>query len=173
MAKVKGIKKLCKAVSAQLKPFGITAANLSTEYSYVFADGSVTFKITEGSIEDIWFNEFIEERFGYHVENTFIISLLHEIGHAKANWEIEGALQDFCLAEKERISEGMYDNADNLEVQKILEWQYFNLPDEIMATAWAVNYAKEHPKRIRKMWKQFEKAFHDFYEKNLDKEEFI
>ena len=91
---------------------------------------------------------------------------MHEIGHAKANWEIEGALQDFCLAEKERISEGMYDNADNLEVQKILEWQYFNLPDEIMATAWAVNYAKKHPKRVKKMWKQFEKAFHDFYEKN-------
>ena len=45
MAKVKGMKKLCKAVSAQLKPFGISKAVLSTEYSYVFADGSVTFNI--------------------------------------------------------------------------------------------------------------------------------
>ena len=173
MAKVKGIKKLCKAVSAQLKPFGITAANLSTEYSYVFADGSVTFKITEGSIEDIWFNEFIEERFGYHVENTFIMSLLHEIGHAKANWEIEGAIYDFCMKEKERIGLEMEQYADNLEMQKVIEWQYFNLPDEIMATQWAVTYAQKHPKRIKKMWKQFEKAFHSFYEKNLDKEEFM
>ena len=166
MTKVKGTKKLCKAVSAQLKPFGISKARLSTEYSYVFADGSITFKITEGAIEDIWFNEFIEERFGYHVENTFIMSLLHEIGHAKANWEIEGAIQDFCLAEKERIADEMWNNVNNMEVQKILEWQYFNLPDEIMATAWAVDYAKKHPKKIEKMWKEFEKAFHKFYEKN-------
>lgn len=164
--KIKGTKKLCKAVSAQLKPFGITRAELSTEYSYVFADGTVTFKITEGTMEDEWFNEFIEERFGYHVENTFIISLLHEIGHAKANWEIEGAIQDFCLAEKERIAEGMAESYNDFETQKILEWQYFNLPDEIMATQWAVDYARNHPKKVRKMWKKFEKAFHKFYEKN-------
>ena len=169
MTKVKGTKKLCKAVSAQLKPFGITKARLSTEYSYVFADGSVTFKITEGAIEDIWFNEFIEERFGYHVENTFIMSLLHEIGHAKANWEIEGAIQDFCLAEKERIAENMAESYNDFETQKILEWQYFNLPDEIMATQWAINYAKKHPKKIRKMWHKILK----FYEKNLDKEELM
>ena len=173
MAKVKGTKKLCKAISTQLKPFGITKAVLSTEYSYVFADGSVTFKITEGEIEDIWFNEFIEERFGYHVDNTFIMSLLHEIGHAKANWEIEGDISKFCDLEKERIFKGMEEYAGNREEQKILEWQYFNLPDEIMATQWAVNYATKHPKKIKKMWKEFEKAFHEFYEKNLDKEEFM
>ena len=173
MAKVKGIKKLCKAVSAQLKPFGITAANLSTEYSYVFADGSITFKVTEGALEDTWFNEFIEERFGYHVNNTFIISLLHEIGHAKANWEIEGAIQDFCIKEKDRIATEMANKENDFDAQKILEWQYFNLPDEIMATQWAVDYALKHPKKIKKMWKKFEKAFHKFYEKNLDKEEFM
>ena len=49
---------------------------------------------------------------------------------------------------------------------KALEWQYFNLPDEIMATQWAVNYAKEHPKKIKKMWKKAQSALLDFYKKN-------
>ena len=53
------------------------------------------------------------------------------------------------------------------EVRK-LEWQYFGLPDEIMASAWAVDFAKENPAEIERMWKAIEKAFHKFYAKNLD-----
>lgn len=164
MAKVKGIKKLNKAVSAQLAPFGISKAVLTDEYSYHFDSEKVTYKITENDIEDIWFTEFIEERFGYHVENSFIISLLHEVGHHKANEEITGAVYDFCMAEKDRINEEMQD-ADEFH-SKELEWQYFNLPDEIMATQWAVDYAVNHPRKIKKMWENMKNDFIKFYIKN-------
>ena len=148
MAKVKGAKVLNKAITKELKDFGIKSAVCTDEYSYLFDKKMVTYKLTENTVEDKWFSEFIESRFGYEVRYPFIISLLHEVGHHKANDNIVGDIYDFCMAEKERISEEMI-NADD-EEQKALEWEYFNLPDEIMATAWAVDYAKKHPKKVKK-----------------------
>jgi hypothetical protein len=47
----------------------------------------------------------------------------------------------------------------DLKHGKELEYQYFNLPDEIMATQWAVWYAENHTKQIEKMKKDFEPLF--------------
>ena len=164
MTKVKGTKVLNKVITNQLADFGIKKAVCTGDYSYLYDKEIVTYKLTEGTVEDKWFTEFIEERFGYEVRYPFIMSLLHEVGHHKANENIVDDVYDFCIAEKERISDEMI-NAD-AEYSKVLEWQYFNLPDEIMATAWAVNYAREHPKKVKKMWKKAQKALMDFYEKN-------
>lgn len=164
MAKVKGTKVLNKTISKELSPFGIKKAVCTDEYSYLYDKGIVTYKLTEGTTEDLWFAEFIKERFDYEVQYPFIMSLLHEVGHHKANDDIQGDLYDFCMSEKERIQEDMV--GASKKKSKKLEWQYFNLPDEITATKWAVDYAKAHPKKIKKMWKVAKKALLDFYEKN-------
>ena len=161
---VKGTRKLNKAISAVLAPFGIAGAKLSDEYSYHYDTEKIYYKVTENAIEDIWFLEFIEERFGYKPKYPFVMSLLHEVGHHEANDEIEGALLDFCLMEKQRIAEEM-ETADDEESKK-LEWQYFNLPDEIMATAWAVNFSKNNPDMVEQMWTKMRKAFYKFYTAN-------
>ena len=141
MTELKGKDKLNKAISKELKPFGISSANLSDEYAYYFENESVAFKLTS-AIEDRWFNEFIAERFNYVCDVPFVLSLLHEIGHHKANDEIDGAIYEFCMAEKERISE------------------------EIMATQWEVNYAKKHPKKIKNMWERMRANILVFYAEN-------
>lgn len=165
MAKLKGLNELNKAVSAEVKPFGIEEAFCEGfNYSYHFDTEKIGFTIVEDE-SDRLFNEFIEERFGYTVKSTFIISLLHEIGHYKANDDIIDSVYDFCEEEKERIFSEM-SNAKTLAERRKLQYQYFNLPDEIMATAWAVGYAKKHPKKIKKMWENCEKALHKFYEIN-------
>ena len=164
MAKVKGTKVLNKAISKELSAFGIKKAICCNEYAYSYDENTVSYKITENEIEDLWFSEFLKERFNYVDKYPFVMSLLHEVGHHKANDDIAGEVYDFCLAEKERIQEEMLTAVG--EESKKLEWQYFNLPDEIMATKWAVDYAKSHPKKIKKMWKKMRKAFFNFYEKN-------
>ena len=171
--RIKGKKKLDKAILAEVIPFGIQSAKLSNEYAYYYEDESISYKLNCGAVEDEWFNEFLEERFGYKCKGSaesFVLSILHEVGHHKANDEIEGAILDFCNTEKERIDREMQD-AD-AERSKVLEWQYFNLPDEIMATQWAINYAKKHPKKIIKMWKAIEPVIIDLYRKNLNHEIF-
>jgi len=161
--RVKGKAKLNRAISAELAPFGISSASLSDEYAYYYEDEKVTFKLTQ-EVEDEWFNEFVRERFGYACEYSFVLSLLHEIGHHKANDEIEGAILDFCTAEKERIEDEM--QGANAERSKVLEWQYFNLPDEIMATQWAVDYAKSHPRKVKRMWERMKASIMEFYMAN-------
>jgi hypothetical protein len=165
MSEVKGLKKLNKAISKELATFGIAKAECTGEYSYVFADETVTFKLTEGTIEDDLFDEFVRDRFGYNIPSSFVFSLLHEVGHHKANDNIIDDVYSFCLAEKERIEKEM-EFAETIEEVKKLEFQYFNLPDEIMATQWAVKYSVQHPQEIEKMWVECEKALHKFYRKN-------
>ena len=165
MAKIKGLKKLNKKISKQLAPFGINKAFCSNDYSYIFASKQVTFKLTEGTYEDKWFTEFVKERFNYDVRYPFIISLLHEVGHSKTDAQIQDELYDFCFKEKKRIDKEMQ-SVETIEEAKKLEWQYFNLPDEIVATAWAVNYAKTYPKKVEKMWRKSQKALLKFYNKN-------
>ena len=161
--KVKGLKKLNKAITAQIKPFGIKKAKCGAEYAYYFDKNKITFKITEGTVEDDWFLEFVNKRFKLQTD-SFLLSILHEIGHSKTGDEINGALYDFCLAEKERISKEM--QTANAKKSKKLEFQYFNLPDEIMATQWAVNWIKENPQAAEKLKKKCIKAFIKFYKKN-------
>ncbi len=159
--RVKGKAKLNQAVTAQLAPFGIKSAQLSDEYAYYYDKEKVTYKVTENEIGDIWFKEFVKERFDYEVKYPFIFSLLHEVGHHKANDDIGPEVYNFCIAEKERISEEM--GTADADRSKVLEWQYFSLPDEIMATAWAVWYCRQHPRKVKKMWAEVLIALQAFY----------
>ena len=167
MAKLKKINKLNKTVSAQLAPFGISQAICGNEYAYYFDDEKITFALTVG-MSDKWFDEFIKVRFNYEVKFPFVITLLHEVGHHKANDNICDDIDEFCMTEKERIETRMGEDDITVEEQKQLTWQYFNLPDEIMATQWAVNYAKKHPRKVKKMWNEIAPVLMEFYQANLD-----
>ena len=129
---LKARKKLNKAVSVQLAPFGISKAKYTGEYSYSFEKNRVDFKVDNSAIEDKWYNEFLLERFRYTPTNDFIMSLLHEIGHAKANENIVDDIYEFCINEKARIGIEMM-VAEDEETGRALSFQYFQLPDEIMA----------------------------------------
>lgn len=161
---LKARKKLNKAVSVQLAPFGIDKAKYTGEYSYSFEKNRVDFKVDNSAIEDKWYNEFLLERFRYTPTNDFIMSLLHEIGHAKANENIVDDIYEFCINEKARIGVEMM-VAEDEETGRALSFQYFQLPDEIMATQWAVNYAETHENEIKEMWN----AIAPYYEKYLEK----
>ena len=162
MSKIKkALKKMNKVMSAELAPFGIDRAKYTGEYSYSFDKNRVDYKLTNTAIEDKWFNEFVLERFRYQIKSDFIFSLLHEIGHAKANDNITGDILDFCLEEKARIGIEMM-VAEDEETGRALSFQYFQLPDEIMATQWAVAYAETHKKQLKKMLKRMTPAIEEY-----------
>jgi len=162
---LKGIKALNKTVSAQLKPFGISKAELSDEYAYYYDNEKVTYKITENTLEDRFFIDFVKDRFGYNVRYPFIFSLLHEVGHHKTGDDVEGLVYDFCQKEKARINKAMAKTKTEKQAKK-LEYQYFNLPDEILATAWAVKWSRRNPQKIEKMWEEIKNSLLTFYNIN-------
>lgn len=162
MSKIKkALKKMNKIISAELAPFGIDGTKYTGEYSYSFKHNRVDYKLTNNAIEDKWFREFVKERFRYEIKSDMIMSLLHEIGHAKANENIVDDIQDFCLEEKARISIEMM-VAEDEETGRALSFQYFSLPDEIMATQWAVKYAETHKKELKKMLKKITPAIEEY-----------
>ena len=70
-----------------------------------------------------------------------------------------------CLNEKEKIAKEINETDDREQI-KLINYKYFSLPDEIMATSWAVDYMKKHPRIIAKMWDEMWSAILNFYEKN-------
>ena len=162
---LKGTERLNKTISSELAQFGISRCVLGSEYSYSYVDNDIMYKL-ELTLEDEFFSEFLKDRFDFDDEGLeFIFSLLHEVGHSIANEEIDGMIYDFCESEKERINRAMQ-TAETVEECKKLEFQYFNLPDEIMATQWAVNYMKTHKLEIDIMWAVMREAILKFYELN-------
>lgn len=164
MSKLKGVKKLNKAIKKTLSPFDIEKISLCGEYAYYFDVNKITYKLTR-DITDELFDKFVEEKFNYKVKYPFVISLLHEVGHKLNNDIIEGSIYQYCLDEKARIESITAEMEDKEEFKK-LSYEYFSLPDEMLATSWAIDYAKTHPRRIERMWKKMGREIMNFYEKN-------
>lgn len=150
-------KRLNMAVTKELKKFDIDKARLDDDFAFYYFDNAVTFKLNENDFEDKLFLEFAEKRFGFTTDCPFILFLLHEVGHKMTEDDIVGAVNDFCLDERVRIADGVNNNPTEEERIK-LNFEYFGLPDEIMATQWAINYIKDNPKKIKKMRKRLEEA---------------
>jgi hypothetical protein len=171
--KIIGFRTLNKKITEAFKQMLDDDINIRFRWSetpcYRCDKNIIEYGLLEGSKEDIWFNEFIEERFGYKVENTFMITMLHEIGHLMTIDDIDGIAYEFCLREKERIEAEMQ-KAKTLKQEKILEWQYFSLPDEIVASAWAVEFIRDNEELVNAIWAMCLTAIHEFYAKNITEE---
>ena len=165
---MKGLKKLNKAIKAEVEKFGIEKVGMA-DWEYNLNRQSVSYTLLDNRLEDELFIKFVKERFGFKPLNNFMLSLFHELGHKATYEEIfeNDVVYDFCQEEKDRIEKEINDAETKKQVKK-LEYQYFNLPDEIIATKWAVDYMTKNKDEIKEMWKRIEKEILKFYEKNLD-----
>jgi hypothetical protein len=170
MARLKGLRTLNRAIQAEVADFGIEKITMS-EWMYDTNKNEINYTLLDNRLEDRWFLKFVKERFGYKPKNSFLLSLFHELGHHFTYDDIieNDTLGEFCYNEKNRIDKEMK-ATKNEKLQKKLEWQYFSLPDEIIATAWAVDYMKNHEEEIEQMWERINKAIVDFYMKNITEE---
>lgn len=165
MAKLKGVKKLNKAISAELKDFNVNA-QLDTEFGLYPEDKLIGYKI-DVNIVDKWFDEFVCKTFGFNVgENDFVLSLLHEIGHLKTLKYIENETYENDIEQKRKISKKISKKGIAEKEEKKLNFKYFALPTEIVATAWAVEWAREHPRKYKKMCENTLLAIQEFYKVN-------
>lgn len=102
--------------------------------------------------------------------NIFIFSLLHEIGHCMTEALIESDYDDdeieIIEAERAMINEAIADVAINSEEWHTLYDRYFCLPDEHLATDWAVEYYTKHRAECDKFAEQYHEAMRVFIERN-------
>lgn len=165
MAKLKGKKKLNKAITELVKPFGISKAKLGTDFAYYLIDEHIEFQMTCGEWGDQMFDEFLSDYFDFVNPYPFVISILHEVGHHMTYDILTNAELKQSFRMKELLPKEMK-KAKTPEDKKRLVYKYFTLPDEIMATTWAVDYFTAHRKECDEMYKKACKALCKFYKKN-------
>ena len=147
-------------ITKELRPFGIEKAELGREFQYEYETDVITFCIVP-DYTDRYFTDFLDDRFDYEDKYPFAMSLLHELGHKENNDDIEGDVYAFCIGEKYKIANDIND-CDDEDRMKLLYYRYFSLPDEIMATSWAINYAKKHIKQVKRWEQMFSQAIEEY-----------
>ena len=68
--------------------------------------------------------------------NSFVWSLLHELGHHVTNDDLTEEEERYCNRKRARVA------------RTKAKHPYYRLPDEVMATKWAVQYANTHKEEV-------------------------
>jgi HD superfamily phosphohydrolase len=94
---------------------------------------------------DYFYEWFAQQDFFTPIDIT-IVSLLHEIGHIMKGYSAE------TLEERERLN-NIYNflYTQNIINVKQLNFAYFEIPEELQATQWAVNYYLENKQECEEL----------------------
>lgn len=157
-------KKLNKKVTAFVKLFddGVIA-KLGKEFEYSFEKERVLFPLEVTDRHDEQFSIFIKKMFGYDVPNTFMMSLLHELGHHFTGERFSEEDEELYLVRNEEISERLLEPDCGDQPY----YDYYALPQEMAATAWAVDVYRNNEKAIQKEWKKIKKALTKYEKERL------
>ena len=158
--KLKGTRKLTSHMNKFLRPFGVTTL-LGKDFAYYPVTEEVQFTIVMEERADKVLKKFVADNFQYNVKDMFLFSLLHEVGHHLTLDDFEDEELTKEWKHKSVIEWELDDSNYN---EKMVE--YFALPSEYAATAWAVSYMRDHEKELLRRWKVMIQHFRHFYKKN-------
>ena len=157
---LKGIEKVNQIIDSFVNQFGLRS-EMGTDFSYYYPINKITwsFFMTEESNKS--FEKFVENTFPDINCNTFIWSLLHEIGHHETidNWT--GDEQYIFDSMKEDLEDRLLE-----EKEFDICTEYYSVPDEFEATTWAAEYIRDHEPELRLFWDKFQVAANEFAELN-------
>lgn len=150
---------LVSLVDEFLKPFGIDS-DFSSDFSYDPEDERVYFSIMVSERADRLFKQYVSSHFHFETPSIFMLSLLHEVGHAYTMPTLSKLRIDADHQAKEIIEEALSIDDDD-EIYSL----YFDLGIERVATAWAVDYYKAHKERCDNFYSKFLNALKSEYER--------
>lgn len=150
---------LVSLVDDFLEPFGLDS-DFDSDFSYDPSEDRVYFTVIVSERSDRLFKQYISNEFHFDPPSIFMISLLHEVGHAYtlssfSQMKIKNAHRAKKLIEQELAK----NDSDSVYSQ------YFDLKIEKVATAWAVEYYKANRKRCDDFYSIFEKTLKKEYER--------
>lgn len=156
---LKGIVKIDKIINKFLEPFECTA-RLSTDFGYYHTENLITYALVETEKGRASFMQSVERLKPTVTADVFLWSLLHEIGHHET--------MDYMTDKEEKLSNKI---KEEVAQTKRPYADYYNAPDEKLATTWAVEYAETHTEELLTFWNKLQKAIMDFYKENNIKRE--
>ena len=150
---------LVEMVDEFLEPFGVDS-DFSSDFSYDPEDDRVYFSIIVAERSDRLFKQYVSTHFHFETPSIFMLSLLHEVGHAYTLHTFSKMRLKTAHEAKKLIEEALeIDNSD--EIYSL----YFDLSIEKVATAWAVDYYKANRKRCDDFYSRFLQTLKAEYER--------
>lgn len=150
---------LVSLVDEFLEPFGVDS-DFSSDFSYDPKDKRVYFSIMIPERADRLFKQYVSSHFHFETPSIFMLSLLHEVGHAYTMPTLSKLRIRADHQAKELIEEALNIDDDD-EIYSL----YFDLGIEKVATAWAVDYYKANRKRCDNFYLKFVTALRGEYER--------
>jgi hypothetical protein len=84
---------------------------------------------------------------------SFFLGLLHEVGHHFTLDDLEEDEEEYCMKTKKKLhGESVEDN-----------FIYFDLPDEKLATEWAINYINKNKAKLFKLAIEIQPIINNIY----------
>ena len=150
---------LVEMVDEFLKPFGVDS-DFSSDFSYDPEDDRVYFSIIVAERSDRLFKQYVLTHFNFETPSIFMLSLLHEVGHAYTLHTFS-EMRLKAAHEAKRLIEEMLETDDSDEIYSL----YFDLSIEKVATAWAIDYYKANRKRCDDFYSRFLQTLKAEYER--------
>lgn len=150
---------LVEMVDEFLEPFGVDS-DFSSDFSYDPEDDRVYFSIIVAERSDRLFKQYVSTHFHFETPSIFMLSLLHEVGHAYTLHTFSKMRLE-TAHEAKKIIEEVLEMDDSDEIYSL----YFDLSIEKVATAWAVDYYKTNRKRCDNFYSRFLQTLKAEYER--------
>lgn len=149
-----------KVLNDFLEPFEATA-EMGDTFCYCFDSSTINYTLIEEPEEKYFLNHVFSLAPDLKGYNGFLISFLHELGHHYTLDELSEDEVNESLDTKRRINNEYTDGRIDLQEE------YFNLPDEAIATNWAIEYIRNNRKKIDEFWSKLLNVIIQFYKTNI------
>ena len=143
---------LTKTINNFLEPFDCEAM-MGTDFEYLLDSNIIVYSLITPKSSDDSFSAFAKKEFPNIEADTFLWSFLHELGHR----ETEDEFEDEEWQEYMKTINSWHGTDD----------EYYHLPIEYAATAWAADFMQTHTEEVETFWNQVQSLILDFYEKEL------
>ena len=164
--KLKGIKRIDKIVNRYLKEkFGIKAY-LGVDFSAFLDRREIEYSVFTAGMGDKFFNKFVTGLAPNIKADIFLTSLFHEVGHIYTQYNLSESEWDYGWDEKADIENILNDQSIDEKVIEEQHMRYFNLPEEIAATRWAITYMEKYADDVAEFWNELQPAILRFFRKN-------
>lgn len=145
--------KITKALQKFLIDNGFDAVvECDNDFNYYNSSSTITYALIVAKNSAKWIKEFAFSRGLKYDCGDFLLPFFHELGHHETMFLLEDEEEEYTNSVKKTLGSSKKDY-----------FTYFNLPDEVMATDWAINYINNNKDKLQKLAIELQTLLSEYY----------
>jgi len=145
--------KITNVLQKYLEENGFDAVvECDSDFNYYNSSSTITYALIVAKDSAEWIKEFAISRGLKYDCGDFFLPFFHELGHHETMFLLEDEEEDYSNSIKKNLSSTKKDY-----------FIYFNLPDEVMATDWAIDYINNNKDKLQILANELQPLVEEFY----------